>query len=109
VTAFRGVETLTNLVALLNLLPSNNDLCQDCQVVAGLYNFWKAVAPDVEREVKSAQYYYPTYRTLTIGHSLGGAIATYAAAELRQRGIVTDLVRLAPLAFKSVIMIKPSK
>jgi hypothetical protein len=94
VTAFRGLETFTNLLGVLNIRPSPSPICQDCQVVAGLYNFWKAVAPDVEAEVKNARNYYPTFRIVVVGHSLGGAVATYAAAELRQRGIITDLVSI---------------
>ena len=86
------METLSNLLGLLNILPSDNNLCQGCKVVTSLYNFWKEVAPQVVREVRYAQSRFPGYLTVTIGHSLGGAIATYAAAELRAQGIRTDLV-----------------
>ena len=46
----------------------------------------------VDREVRSLQAQFPFYQTVIIGHSLGGAIATYAAAELRSRGIRADMV-----------------
>jgi thioesterase domain-containing protein len=49
----------------------------------------------VDGEVRRLQRDFPFYQTVTIGHSLGGAIATYAAAELRSRGIRTDLVCLS--------------
>jgi alpha-beta hydrolase superfamily lysophospholipase len=57
-----------------------------------LYNFWKEVRVPVEMEVRRVQTQYPSFRTVAVGHSLGGAIASYAAAELRASGIATDLV-----------------
>ena len=47
----------------------------------------------MDREVRAAQAQHPYFLTVIIGHSLGGAIATYAAAELRDRGYSVDLVR----------------
>jgi thioesterase domain-containing protein len=35
---------------------------------------------------------FPNYKVVVTGHSLGGAVGTFAAAELRNEGINVDLV-----------------
>jgi len=41
--------------------------------------------------VKAAVRAYPSYQVVTVGHSLGGAVATIAAAHLRLAGIPTNI------------------
>lgn len=58
----------------------------------GFWNAWSdnraAILPSVRTTVASN----PSYKVVVTGHSLGGAIATFAAAELRNGGISVDLV-----------------
>lgn len=49
-------------------------------------NAWEEVADNVKAAVTSASKANPTYKIFTAGHSLGGAVATLAAAYLRKDG-----------------------
>ena len=55
------------------------------------YNSWLEARTGVLAALKSAASLYPTYRVTVTGHSLGGAIATIAAASLRKSGTPADL------------------
>ena len=49
--------------------------------------------------VETAVADYPDYDLVIVGHSLGGAIATFAAAQLRNAGYAATLVRHLFLSF----------
>jgi putative lipase involved disintegration of autophagic bodies len=49
----------------------------------------------VQGAVDGARATYPSYKIVATGHSLGGALATLAAAELRKAGYTIDLVCMA--------------
>lgn len=54
--------------------------------------------------VETAVDDYPDYDLVVVGHSLGGAIATFAATQLRNAGYTASLVRsfflLSPFPFR---------
>ena len=70
---------------------SCSDLVSGCLVHTGFYTAWKEVAATVTAAVKSAKAANPTYSIGVTGHSLGGAVATLAAAYLRKGGYTADL------------------
>lgn len=47
---------------------------------------------EVLNAVKQAAAANPSYKIVSTGHSLGGAIAAFAAAELRNSGYTVDMV-----------------
>jgi alpha-beta hydrolase superfamily lysophospholipase len=57
-----------------------------------MYNAWAEVRDQVLNAVGQAQQANPDYRVVSAGHSLGAGIATFAAAELRNAGFITDMV-----------------
>jgi alpha-beta hydrolase superfamily lysophospholipase len=57
-----------------------------------MYSAWAEVRDQVLDAVGSAVQTYPGYRVVSAGHSLGAGLATFAAAELRNAGYVTDMV-----------------
>lgn len=92
VFVFRGSESLANDAADANfpLVPAGN-ICTLCNVEAGFYSFWLAVRTAVLSAVNSGRVANPTFSIDVIGHSLGAAAATLAAAELRNSGYSADL------------------
>jgi alpha-beta hydrolase superfamily lysophospholipase len=73
------------------------DICVACTVHAGFYNSWTSAKSLVEAAIASARQTYPSYAIVSTGHSLGGAIATIAAADLRATsGYDVSLVRQTP-------------
>ena len=62
-----------------------------CQIHDGFQQAWGEISTNVEGVVAFAKSLYPSFRVVATGHSLGGAIATIAAASLRQSGLAVDL------------------
>lgn len=60
-----------------------------CKVHSGFQKAWKGVSGQVMNSVKALSKQHK-YRVSITGHSLGGALATLAAASLRHDGIVAD-------------------
>ena len=93
VVAFRGSVTLSNFLTDIDFPLTPIDICTDCNGETGFWNSWTQARDEVLSAVKTAVATYPSFKIVSVGHSLGGAIATYAAAELRNSGHVVDLVR----------------
>ncbi|CAD6581197.1 MAG: hypothetical protein ASARMPRED_000441 [Alectoria sarmentosa] len=55
------------------------------------YNSWLEARAGVLAALLTTAHLYPTYRMTIVGHSLGGAIADVAAAEIRKAGTPADL------------------
>jgi hypothetical protein len=83
VTAFRGTRSLPNFLADAFLLQTSTDICSGCSAARGFYNSWNEARDSVLTAVKTASAANPGYQIAVTGHSLGGAIADLAAAELR--------------------------
>lgn len=66
-------------------------LCTGCKGHAGFWASWGEARTVVTAAVKSAYASYPTYSIVVTGHSLGGAVGTLAAAELRNSGYTVAL------------------
>lgn len=97
VLSFRGSVSLANWVGNLNI-ELVDFLCSGCSVHNGFLDSWKASKDQVTQAIRQARTTYPGYALAATGHSLGGAIATLAAADLRQDGINIALVSLLCLS-----------
>lgn len=66
-------------------------LTPDCLVHTGFDASWGEVASKATAGVRAAKAAHPDYSLIVTGHSLGGAVATLAAAHLRAAGFPADL------------------
>lgn len=70
---------------------SIQDICSGCTAHRGFWQSWLDARTDVLRAITTATKSHPSYKITTTGHSLGGAIATLAAAHLRNAGYPVTL------------------
>lgn len=57
----------------------------------GFASAWAEVSTTVLAGVAASRAAYPTYRVISVGHSLGGALATLAGAYMREAGHPVDI------------------
>lgn len=86
VLAFRGTASIRNLVLEFDPLMVETDLCDKCMPEQGFWVSWTAVRTELLQAVNQAITQYPNYEIVMAGHSLGAALATLAAAEVRWKG-----------------------
>jgi hypothetical protein len=106
VVSFRGTQSLKNLQALLNIGLNNTGLpaaCTGCTAHGGFIQGWLDAKPKVVAAVNTATAANPAsagYKIVVTGHSLGAAIASIAAVELRRTftTYAVDLVCFIPAA-----------
>lgn len=92
VVNFRGSKSARNWLANLDFTAIPTDICPGCTVHQGFWNSWLEARPRILTAVKDAVARNPGYGIVSTGHSLGGAIATLAAANLRNSGYTVALV-----------------
>ena len=98
VVAFRGSESVKNYITDVEFpLVEAADICATCQAETGFYTSWEEAKSGVIAAVQSAAASNEDYEVVATGHSLGAAIATLAAANLRNLGLTVGLVRIIPL------------
>ncbi|CZR56512.1 related to Lipase [Phialocephala subalpina] len=93
VVSYAGSDNLDNYIAdlLVPLDTCDGNLVSGCKLHEGFQYAYEDVADTTLPAVKSAVAAYPTYSLVITGHSLGGAVATIAAAYLRVAGYPCDV------------------
>lgn len=92
VLSYRGSASLANWIGNINLGFTSFPACSGCQVHAGFLSSWNDSKDGVRAALTAAKAQHPDYAIIFTGHSLGAAIVTLAAAELRQQGFNAALV-----------------
>ncbi|KAH6893086.1 lipase [Thelonectria olida] len=92
VISVRGSSNVRNWITNLEFLFSScSDLSSNCKAHSGFKEAWDEVSTAAKAAIAKAKTANPTYTVVATGHSLGGAVATLAAAYLRKAGYSVDL------------------
>ncbi|KAL1796905.1 hypothetical protein ACET3X_005445 [Alternaria dauci] len=91
VVAFRGSQTIDAWRTNLDFGTTKTDICPDCTAHSGFWQSWKDARDTVLPAVKQTSAAFPSYKIIVTGHSLGGAVATLAAASIRNAGYIVAL------------------
>ena len=87
VLALRGSQSHQNWVEDLKMdMVGVSAFCECCQVHHGFWESWTGISKPVLKILSKLHDDNPDYRVAVTGHSLGGAEATLAAAEIRLQG-----------------------
>ncbi|KAH8710197.1 Alpha/Beta hydrolase protein [Phaeosphaeriaceae sp. PMI808] len=91
VVAFRGSTSIDAWRTNFEFDTTDTDICSGCTAHRGFWSSWIDARDRVTPAVKQASTTNPSYRIAVVGHSLGGAIASLAAAQLRNYGLSVSL------------------
>jgi pimeloyl-ACP methyl ester carboxylesterase len=94
VVAFRGTASLLGWIIDLSLNRVPTTICNGCGAHQGFWASWLSVRDAIFNTVRDAVAANPGFSVVCTGHSLGGAIASLAAADLRNTGYNATLVLL---------------
>ncbi|PYH94499.1 mono and diacylglycerol lipase [Aspergillus ellipticus CBS 707.79] len=95
VLAFRGSYSVRNWLADATFFYTDPKLCNGCEAELGFWSSWTGVRDNVTEALSGTISKYPNYELVVVGHSLGAAIATLAAADLREKGHEATLYAFA--------------
>ena len=97
----RGTSTVSNpmdFVTDIDIFQRHSSICgfankvDGCSVHDGFYRAMEDASIIVGPVVVAAVAEFPDYRVATTGHSLGGAVAALLGTDLRNNGLVVDIV-----------------
>jgi pimeloyl-ACP methyl ester carboxylesterase len=89
--AFRGSVNIRDFLDDITFAFTECDLVAGCLVHSGFWEAWQNTRAAVLAGVAAALSAHPSYKVVVTGHSLGAAVGTLAAAELRKNGTSADL------------------
>jgi len=92
VLSYRGSTSLSNWIGNVNIEFDSFAACSGCKVHRGFLSAWIDSRDRVQSALSQLKNNHTDYSMIFTGHSLGGAIATLAAADLRQKGYNIALV-----------------
>ncbi|KAB8242168.1 Alpha/Beta hydrolase protein [Aspergillus flavus] len=85
VVAFRGSYSIRNWVTDATFPQTDPGLCDGCKAELGFWTAWKVVRDRIIKTLDELKPEHSDYKIVVVGHSLGAAIASLAAADLRTK------------------------
>lgn len=95
VVSFRGSYSVRNWITDATFPHTKPGLCDGCTAELGFWTAWDVVKEEISATLSSTRAQNPDYEIVVVGHSLGAAIATLAAADLRNNGYAATLYAYA--------------
>ncbi|THC95547.1 hypothetical protein EYZ11_004972 [Aspergillus tanneri] len=95
IVSFRGSYSVRSWLADISFPHIDPGLCDGCLAELGFWTSWAVVRQQVVSTLQALRAQNEGYRVVVVGHSLGAAIATLAAADLRTKGFDTTLYAYA--------------
>mmetsp|Transcript_11556 Transcript_11556/g.30482 ORF Transcript_11556/g.30482 Transcript_11556/m.30482 type:complete len:543 (+) Transcript_11556:73-1701(+) len=91
IVAFRGTVSLKNWMSNLDFRRIPIEDCQwmpaGVKAHSGFHKTYRSVSDDIISTARKLHEQYPRYNVFCTGHSLGGALATFAASHLNAMGV----------------------
>ena len=94
ILSYRGSSSIRNFVDDILFSKTDCDFGDGCEAHAGFMAAFESTSDVVLPAIQDAVANYTGYTLIVTGHSLGGAVATIAAATIRDSGITAALVCL---------------
>ncbi|KAM0452197.1 hypothetical protein ACHAPV_008777 [Trichoderma viride] len=91
VLSVRGSNNLRNFITDVVFGFTDCSFADGCEVHDGFNDAWNEIADAATAAISQAVAANPGFSIVTTGHSLGGAVATLAAATLRTQGYSIDI------------------
>ena len=85
ILSVRGSSNIKNWLENLDALLINYDKCSGCQVHAGFYGAYMDLKFSIIPSIIDLHSKHPNAKIAVLGHSLGGAIATLAFADISEK------------------------
>ncbi|KAE8349883.1 Mono and diacylglycerol lipase [Aspergillus coremiiformis] len=86
IVAFRGSYSVRNWITDVTFPHIDPGLCEGCQAELGFWTAWEVIRDQIQDQLKELTSQHHDYKIVVVGHSLGAAIASLAAADLRTKG-----------------------
>lgn len=86
ILSFRGSYSVRNWLSDVTFPLIGLDLCDGCFAELGFWSSWEVVRDPVVAVINETLSMYPDFELVVVGHSLGAAVATLAATDLRSKG-----------------------
>lgn len=86
-----SIDDYEELVATGKIPP-----CKDCKMHRGFHRFTDTLSSKYLARMIAILQYFPEYRIVVTGHSMGAAMATIAGIELRLKGYEVTVLTYAP-------------